>query len=789
MKRKNKKLTTLMLASALCAATIGGVAFATPVSASAEVTEGMYALSDVFSVKSAEIKPEENKTAFSFSDNGAVTFRRDLAFKWYEDKNNAKYLSMQFAFKDVNFSSVSFVVESASAWATEEEKASNTVKFTNDNGAIFASVLNGTVEGEKKEVAVVAGQAFTLSLKVGEADGEFGVALAVADGETIDLGSFTNVGANFAEYTYEKMYPLVINADMPDDAAEDKKNTVLYLTEINGQKFDNVTTEDNKAYVTDTAAPVLVVNEEVNGFLLGTQFALDYEKVDVLQSSNLKDSKEYYQYNPTDEEKEYKELTTSIYFMDTAYEKDGVKTSVFEQEGKEYVSIKITLEDKVFKEEEGDNAKKTIDLSWYANNKETIDGVDYILLDRNTAGAEYSHLVANDETKTNDKKNQTEFNASYEAFQKALTTAAKDVYAGSNSSIYLPSVKWLINDNNGYRNLKFTISYKKPTSSSASTSSSLSYNGLKISVTDEGQYEFKIFAVDKANNTMKYYLDGELVSVTSSNVWDIEEIPTFKFEIKNQGLKLDLDKNGASETESSKKETEHVGEKYTLSDFTIVGATTLKKDYALYKINEEKAKAVNLKASDLTKVKYSELREKLVANKAWETLKDDYFDAYLTAYAELLAAQLKVEDVQKVKDCFESIDEFDSRIDEEKHPEQWKNSDNKYNWTAASKSFTAVEEGSYVILADYSESELPLQRAAAYKVVLVETEVDKTKGETASWVEKNIVSVILFAVAGVMLILIIILLLVKPSDETLEDVDAKAAKKAEKDKKQNEEEK
>ena len=42
-------------------------------------------------------------------------------------------------------------------------------------------------------------------------------------------------------------------------------------------------------------------------------------------------------------------------------------------------------------------------------------------------------------------------------------------------------------------------------------------------------------------------------------------------------------------------------------------------------------------------------------------------------------------------------------------------------------------------------------------------------------------SIVLFAIAGVMLILIIILLLIKPTDETLEDVDKKADKKNKKE--------
>ena len=61
-------------------------------------------------------------------------------------------------------------------------------------------------------------------------------------------------------------------------------------------------------------------------------------------------------------------------------------------------------------------------------------------------------------------------------------------------------------------------------------------------------------------------------------------------------------------------------------------------------------------------------------------------------------------------------------------------------------------------------------------MVEVASEKDVIKGET-EWLKNNIVSVILFSVAALMLILIIILLLVKPSDETLEDVDAKVVSK------------
>ena len=80
----------------------------------------------------------------------------------------------------------------------------------------------------------------------------------------------------------------------------------------------------------------------------------------------------------------------------------------------------------------------------------------------------------------------------------------------------------------------------------------------------------------------------------------------------------------------------------------------------------------------------------------------------------------------------------------------------------------------------YWNKELPLERAGAYKVVSVASEADSVEGDS-DWLKNNLVSVILFSVAGVMLILIIILLFVKPSKETLEDVDKKAKKSKKKE--------
>ena len=787
MKKKKITALALMLATAAVSTAIGGAVLVSNAAADAET----YTLSSVFSTTDATLGSETigegenaNKvTAFTLKDNGSVTMKRSLALKWYEEKGTASYFTMTFAFKTLNFKSVTIEMDSTSAWATKDEKTTNKVKFTKENEEIKVSVNDGAAQ----VVSVAAGQQLTLSLTEStDKDGEFGVKLSVS-GAGSEIGKFTNVGANYAEYSSNEKYPLTITAEAADDAEGDAENTVVLLYDINGQSFDGLTSDDK---ITDDAAPVLVVNESVNGFLLGTAFGLDYTAVDVLKSKSLTNTLEYYQYNPNLKEgdekfEKYSTLSTSVYFMDTVcYVKDGSfvakdtagakTTTVFKEKGKEFVSIKLKTSD-------GAN-EETYDLAWFANATETIDEIEYLPVDKNTDGATYTYLQADENTKTNKVVNETEYGQAKATFEESLAKAAEDVYAGSNSYIYLPSFKWLIGDNNGYRNLKFTISYKTPSSESASTSSNLSYNALKLSVASEGKYEFKIFANDKAGNTMKYYLDDKLVSVATGNVWDIEEIPSFTFEVANKGLKIE---DGASSSE--RKDTKILDKTYTLDKIDVVGASSLNEDYKLYKVDRSKYNDgleanKQLTAATLYAVTYEDLQSRIDLKKLGDY--EGYFDMYLTAYASALANEIGVTaaaDIEKIKDCFEEVQEYDSRITKENAPEEWE-AYNKYEWSASSQSFKTVEEGSYLILADYWEAELASsQRAAAYKVVVVESEADVIKGEN-DWLKNNVVSVILFSIAGVMAILIVILLLIKPSDETLEDVDAAAAKAKEKKK-------
>lgn len=785
-KRKLNKIA-LMLATATVATAIGGVLLSNNgVVANADEAK-RYTLSTVFTSTGATVDAEENVTAFAISNNGSVKFKRNLAYKWQVSKDETKYLTVKFALKDTNFKTVDFTFETPSAWATKDDKAKNVVQIKKTTGDYVVSVngndvmtiasadISKTMTLSLSESATATDGEFFVNLKAGE------TAVTVTDEENC---KFVNVGANYTNYSTEK-YPLAISATIPTDATDDAKKTVVLLKEINGQSFDAL---ENKEIV-DNAAPVLVVNEAIDGFLLGSTFSLDYAVVDVLNTSIASADKKltYYQYNPTKTwtADDYKTLDSSIVFSDTVYKLGEETTSVYAEEGAEYVSVKSKISD-------GYNSSD-VDLSWYAQRTRDFDGVTYIPVDRNKEGAKYTFVTADENTKTNLFDETAYENAeATKAFKRALAEEASNVSSGKNAKLNIPSLKWFIGDNNGYRNLKFVISYKTPTSDGANTTSSLSYSALKLSVTDEGTYQFKVYATDTANNKMQYYNEeGELVDITSDNIWDFEEIPSFTFTIRNKGLSIDENKDKVGNRTTSVI----LDKTYTMPDIDVSGAEDLKEKYALYRVDLSKYNATaeedkKLTQTALKNVSYADVMTELNTYKAFghpnytayqtALANKDFFDLYLTAYAKLLATEVGADAssetvIENIKKCFIVINEYDERITEENAPNEWE-AYNKYKWSSKSQSFYTAEEGTYLIVADYEEKETPAVRIMGYKVISVESKADVIKGQT-DWLKNNITSVILFSIAGVMLIAIIVLLLVKPSDETLKDVDAKVKEK------------
>ncbi|MBE5745488.1 MAG: hypothetical protein E7355_05075 [Clostridiales bacterium] len=804
MKRKKVTAIATMLAAMAAISVAGGLTVSNEVRASADAAPYSVSKDAVFSVNDKDDiiaetvtvgEETRNVLAAKLGDEKSVWLRRDLAYSWYEkDKDGnvkAQNFSLTFAFKDLTFKSVTIKMQSNSAWATEDGRTTNKITVKPTDGGINVAINDGAEE----KIAYTAGEKITLELIESDEDGKYAVKF-----NTKKIGDFTNIGGRYAEYVSIDKNPLSFIADFGDaktDALTGDEKTTIVLYQLNGQEFYL----NNDSKIEDTKAPAFVVNEDIEAFLLGSAFSLDYKVIDVLHedgdSSISSVDVQYYQYNPMDTVEEGKDEFdtlkdnaklanfTSHTFFHTVYTKEGVTSSVFEQLESEYVAIRFLVGDKTHSGKTDGKPKMVYDLAWYVDSATKIDAsivkdtgfrtsdekILYIPIDKNNAGPTYKILA----TENEENKKEANYDKAVEDYNASLSKAAENVYAGSNSYLNLPSLKWLFADNNSYNGLKMTISYKSETSTSPSTTS-VTPSTAKIPVSKEGVYEFKIFAADSAGNPMKYYLDGELVDVTSNNVWDIKEIPYFTFTIKNRGIKMDP---SLDETTTGRKDTRIKDATYTLSDMKVVGATNLKEAYALYKVHN--FDAYNSKVLDQYKIKRADLHlvtyQSIASNLDFSKVENgNYFDVYLDTYVTLLAKlkgkTLNAEEKELLKGAFERIGEAGDRVNgAEKY--------DVYEWSSSSQSFKAVEEGEYIIFADYWEGLMPqYNHAAAYKVIIVESEKATIAGES-DWLKNNITSVVLFSVAGVLLIVIVILLMVKPSSESLEDVEAKAAKKQE----------
>ncbi|MBQ2740826.1 MAG: hypothetical protein IJF39_04335 [Clostridia bacterium] len=813
MKQQKTKILTLTLASLLGAAALsGGV-----ISAAADQTETTrtpytYTASQVFGTTNASLVVENTDTVgVSMANGGSFTLsQRDLAWKWFERKPdanyNGSYLHFTLAFADVNFSEVVITLETEMAMANEDKKAINTITFTQEGGLVYAAINKkaGDAIGTAVAVEPVANsqgtgmveRPFTIRLnQEGALDSEYNVVLVDSIGKETALGKFTNVGASYGEFASSSattpLTPFKVSAKVPnaDNDTATTEKSVVKVVDINGQSF--ALNADKK--IEDTARPVLVVNDEITSLTFGSVFSVDYDYVDVLDKDVSK-TVEYAQYNPTvaDADMVYHNLTTTTYFTPTPYEVNGEKKTVYsniEEFGvdtdgdhvndlaREFVSIVVKLSDEYFK---GDD-NTTYDLSWYAANtvKVGVSEKDYIVLDENKQGATYTFLKkengknvvldnANDNT---DVQNS----AAVLTYQGFVAKAAEGLKAGSNTNFYLPTLSDLITDDGGYQNLQFTISYKSTNSSSASNPTSSASN-LKIPVAKSGTYRFKVFAVDKAGNSMKYYdKDGKLVDVSASNVWEIEEIPYFYFTIAQPAFSVE-EQSGKL---ANRKGSVAIGKTFSGFSPTILcdDPSEVRTETKLYRIDFDRFNALfpdkNLSQSDLSAITYKEIADEATANDV---------DGYLRVYAGLLAdlIDVNVEDLlAEDAKVFVEILPYNDKIDQELHPEEY-NKNNVYEWDAEKQTFKPLNETDvYFMIAVYTDSMIPSAKACGYMVISIEQKNDVLPGES-DWLKNNIASVILFSIAGVMLILIVVLLFIKPSDETLEDVDDKAKEKEKK---------
>lgn len=780
MNKKFKRLN-IFLAGAVCCASLGlSMAFSGGIKASAATS---YSATSIFTRNGATVAPlgegdDAKKLAFTFSnDTDTVSYHRDLAWKWYEasetdkSKGEAKYLSIAFSLEDKNFSEFALTLETASLTATEKNKITNKIVFTASGDAIDARLdadgntsMPVCTNGEKKIVLTIANAESGTGVEI---EGEYNV---IVNGITI--GSMKNIGSDYAGYVSDdekNRVPLSFSAKLK----EGQKSTVCVFESMNGQSF---ALNDSKE-IEDTAAPVLVIDDTTYVAAMGQMFALETKIIDVLdRTSSVKNTAEYFQWSPVLTEAKYQSLD-SVKILEMQYEKDGKTTSVYDEtfDGKtarEYISVKYTLADSTHKKDAAEGEAKAAEVyaAWYLKNEK------------------YEMSLADDAHTTLqllavcDDKDAPEYSgtaADAEAYQRELDDKVKDedLEAGSGESFYLPSPGKLFSDNStGYKSLKYTLCYKAPGASSASSSANVSLSSLKLSVEEYGVYEFKLFVTDRAGNVMKSGAAGEEEVITADNIWDHEELPTFTINIEKQ-KKIYIDDG----SKSSRSDTGLIGVKYTDISFSVKGGTTRKSEYGLYyfdlaHFNDVFGGKYRLSASDLTALTSNDLS----GAKTIEEAAEKYAAALavkLDSTAELKAADFL--EIRNGKIVLRKIDEYRDKVSEDYAPS------NKYEWKATDKSFIPVESGNYIVFGVFKDSVYESEDACAagYKAISVTDKEDINPGES-EWLKNNLVSVILFSIAGVMLILIIILLFVKPSDETLEDIgNEKAAKKEKKSKK------
>ena len=685
-----------------------------------------YTPTNIFSVgTNTTMSPtEEDGTeyiAFEHSGNGAAAhYRHDLALKWFSSEEGASYFSLTIAFPEIAFSEYTVSFESAEENVSEDEIAENALVFANGEEGTFFYVVNA--QGEKGE-EVTADLSGDLEITFDEEDctsGEFSVYV-----NGTKAGTFTNIGGYYMEYlsSASDTPRTPISFECTTLSGESQK---VLVKQLNGQSF----ALNEEGNVVDDTAPVLVVNSEVYPFRLGQKFGLDYEAIDVCDNT-VTVSREYYMARftedgnyriPTDDD--YDTLTTSTWFMPSGDSEEEVQ----------YVSIRFMLDDG---RDGADEEETPVYLVWYAAEGASVtfgageDTLGYILVDRAEEGPVYNGLTADAATTENVKaadeadvngngdKEEALLDVLAAEYQAAVDRAAENASAGDGAYFYLPSLRNLISSEGcDYRDLTFNVYYysqSQTADDSASSATSLAYNRLRFEIDEPGRYVFRVLASDNAGNGMMYYLDGQLVTVSSSNIWDIEEIPEFSFTVGYDGARV---------TDPEEQDLGYRDTTYDIEDFEIIAVSGYETKYELFRLDE------NSLPADLQGVSYTSL----VSNAK------EYFDG---EWAQYLVR----------------IDPFNGDVDED--DPLWDRTDNRYEWDDEDLTFVPNEAGYYVVKLTVTEPSMPGRTVTAYQVIDVRNPID-TLPDATYWLENNVAAVVLFCISGVLLIILVVLFVVKP---------------------------
>lgn len=704
-------------------------------------------------------------------------------------KNVASYFNMEIGFEGLNFKKYIIAFESQQYWQTKDEKTTNYVIFVPAEDGEHVNVIITDNKDEKNLTADVNLQSDHIKIEFTARDkDEYSVTVSDAASATVS-GKFVNVGGSYAKYTSTStltVVPLTFSAELSEPAeGETAKPACMALYELNGQSFKlkSAKKEEGNDYFTgstvvDNTPPVLCIDDNFTFVRRGEEIKFDYAVIDVLQPS------------PS---------STVSYFLLTNGQQDGTvqnfnpadcsDTKLFTEikSGKaqrviprveHYVPVSGDYNAEIF----GDNARVTaavkvnvkltdysytggqstyVLLDWYVNDDLllTIGGNKYLAVATDEVGATFNY----NETKTGDDGEITVSNPKSEkwlamvaAYQKEVNKAAKGLKAGSKNYFYLPAldkieyelggvtyVGSLLSDNvTEYTDLSFSIYYNNGSQQSPLTARKNS--NLAITIGQEGDYGFTVYALDSSSKQMHYFdSNGKQVEFASSEIWSMradtdkddsgvsvsEYIPWFTFHVGAAELSIEAPKE---------QDTAYV-ENTTSVSFEVNGVSgKYQKTTTLYLFNNELYYEYANEA--LTYDKFMEIKQQLFENTAF---KDENGDPVNSR---------RWFDTIQITSGSDSVDESSSEYE----------AFADYEWNGSSSFIPQDANALYLVVCKVVGNDG--QTDTAYMGIAAAPKVRDIVGED-TWLQDNMTSVILLCIAGASLIGIVLLLVIKPKDK------------------------
>lgn len=756
------------------------------------------------------------------SDEDTVGFRKDLAFRWYEDSNPVPeeeegsepattaspakkdgFFSMRIGFNDVNFERFLIKFESQQFALTKDNKTANYVIFVPNGADKVSAIITDDPEAELPEGATafdakditVAFTGYSTS-EVKERNSVSATRYGVYDvtvsqtsaPETKTDGFFDNIGGTFSDFSSSSTNPVQpltfsVKYNKPAGGDEDATNAQigLIMYELNNQKFElkrgsisKVNGHLEGGRIVDTAAPVLCLEEELRFIEEGNEINFDFTVIDVLTTSPSYELSYYLLKND--------QATASDYNYDD-YLKEGLFEKVTSSDDRylmhhkdDYTPQAADINEEIFSEKFDFKAQGAVKiclkltdttatggksaytmLDWYVpdNFKVKVNGGEFIAVAKDEKGATYAHTYYdNSQNKYVTDLNTAAWTEAVEAYAekvKELTTEGENpkLSAGNNNYFYLPSAEGLVTDNaTAYEDMTFAIYYIRAGSRQSNTGRSA--NNLSINLTAREKYIFTIYATDAASNNMFYVdEDGEEVEFSTGDIWNMYDdedkkgyLPWFEFEVTYTGVTVE---------DPEVQNTAYVGESYGSASFDINGLD-YEASYKLFIFNKEEWYELNEYLPT-----FNEFLEEIVSDP------DKFHAEYRNYFNEIRPAS--------------AVAEGDPNYDEAK----------AYNFSSSGTTFTPQEANAYYcILLSVKDKNSNADPTEKLLGIVSSARPAALEGES-HWLQDNVASIVLLAVAGAALIGIVLLLVIRPKNKG--DIDGDALLQARKVKKSAHDEK